>query len=164
MSNSSDSSSEKKVGNVKWFNNKAGYGFITMDEKTDNPVDVFAHYSNINVSNSQYKYLVLGEYVEFVLTPTPDGPHAFQATNITGIGGGPTLCERRRLTRDSVLEDGDEAIPVRRQIRSRSVDEDRPRASRPSKGNQVRRSEPVREVDDGEGFTTIRKKKSTVTK
>jgi len=108
--------------------------------------------------------LVLGEYVEFVLTPTPDGPHAFQATNITGIGGGPTLCERRRLTRDSVLEDGDEAIPVRRQIRSRSVDEDRPRASRPSKGNQVRRSEPVREVDDGEGFTTIRKKKSTVTK
>jgi cold shock CspA family protein len=165
MSNSSDASTEKKVGNVKWFNNKAGYGFITMDEKTDNPLDVFAHYSNINVSNSQYKYLVLGEYVEFVLTPTPDGPHAFQATNITGIGGGPTLCERRRLTRDSVLEDGDESAPVRRQPRSRpSVDEERPRPPRTARGSTGRRPVPVQDVEDSEGFTTVRKKRSPAQK
>ena len=84
MSDSS-ATNERKVGNVKWFNNKSGYGFITMGEKTDSPTDVFVHYSNINVSNSQYKYLVQGEYVEFVLTPTPEGPHAFQATAVLSL-------------------------------------------------------------------------------
>jgi cold shock CspA family protein len=160
MSDSSVPVINRKVGNVKWFNNKAGYGFITVGENTDSPMDVFAHYSNINVSNSQYKYLVQGEYVEFVLTPTPEGPHEFQATAITGIEGGPTLCERRRLNRDSLPEEGEEA-PVRRQPRT----DDRPRTARPSaKATVVRRkpssSEKVSQDVDEEGFKRVARRKS----
>lgn len=154
---SDSSATDRKVGNVKWFNNKAGYGFITVGEKSDSPVDVFVHYSNINVSNSQYKYLVQGEYVEFVQTPTPEGPHAFQATAVTGIEGGPTLCERRRITRDSSLEEGPEA-PVRREARPRT--EDRPRPPRTQRQPATRKPAPSREGDvDEEGFKTIRKRK-----
>ena len=166
MTESSDTT-ERRVGNVKWFNNKAGYGFITIGEKTDTPTDVFVHYSNINVSNSQYKYLVQGEYVEFVLTPTPEGPHAFQATAITGIEGGPTLCERRRVTRDASAGDEDEngqaaaPSPVRRQPRT----DDRPRGPRPQRTSSApgapRRplqKEKERDVDD-EGFKTVKKRR-----
>jgi cold shock CspA family protein len=154
---SDSSATDRKVGNVKWFNNKAGYGFITVGEKSDSPVDVFVHYSNINVSNSQYKYLVQGEYVEFVQTPTPEGPHAFQATAVTGIEGGPTLCERRRVTRDSSTDEGQEA-PVRRESRPRT--EDRPRAPRTQRTPTTRKPAPTREGDvDEEGFKTVRKRK-----
>ena len=44
MSSESDSTT-RHIGNVKWFNNKAGFGFITMGENTDTPKDIFAHYS-----------------------------------------------------------------------------------------------------------------------
>jgi len=97
---SSDTSS-KMVGQVKWFNNKAGYGFITV-KSDDESKDIFAHYSNINVDNSQYKYLVQGEYVEFLLEKTDSGKHEFQATSIKGINGGPIMCE----TRKTVTSDG----------------------------------------------------------
>lgn len=53
------------TGQVKWFNSKSGYGFITI--KSDCPKkdsDIFVHYTNITTS-SQYKYLMQGEYVEF---------------------------------------------------------------------------------------------------
>ena len=158
MSDSSVNCCDRKVGNVKWFNNKAGYGFITVGEKTDSPIDVFVHYSNINVSNSQYKYLVQGEYVEFVLTPTPEGPHAFQATAVTGIEGGLTLCERRRLNRDSLPEEGEE-MPVRRQPRT----DDRPRNTRPaSKATVVRRKPAPSEKEDvdEEGFKRVARRKT----
>ena len=50
------------IGKVKWFNNKAGYGFITVSEKGDyNGKDIFTHFTAIKVTNSQYKYLVQGE-------------------------------------------------------------------------------------------------------
>lgn len=158
MSDSSVTVTDRKVGNVKWFNNKAGYGFITVGENTDSSMDVFAHYSNISVSNSQYKYLVQGEYVEFVLTPTPEGPHAFQATSITGINGGLTLCERRRLNRDSMNEEGDEAV-VQRQPRR----DDSQRRPQTAKGQSVRRkpsgaSKVADDVDD-EGFKTVKRRK-----
>ena len=154
---SDSSATDRKVGNVKWFNNKAGYGFITVGEKTDSPLDVFVHYSNINVSNSQYKYLVQGEYVEFVQTPTPEGVHAFQATAVTGIEGGPTLCERRRITRDSSVDEGQE-VPVRREVRPRT--EDRPRPQRTQRPPTTRKPAPTREGDvDEEGFKTVRKRK-----
>jgi cold shock CspA family protein len=156
MSDSS-ATTERKVGNVKWFNNKAGYGFITMGEKSDSPIDVFVHYSNINVSNSQYKYLVQGEYVEFVLTPTPEGPHAFQATSVTGIEGGPTLCERRRANREYTGEDNEQVAPVRRQ-----TTEDRPRLQRSSSNTVVKRRPVSKNAEadvDAEGFKTVKHKR-----
>ena len=46
-------------GRVKWFNNKAGYGFITVMDSIDDsmPEDVFAHHSAICVSEEQYSIL-----------------------------------------------------------------------------------------------------------
>ena len=60
--------------------------------------DIFAHYSSIRVTNSQYKYLVQGEYVEFKLVKSDNEKHEYHAMDITGIMGGPILCETRRQT------------------------------------------------------------------
>lgn len=157
MSSSDSVSTERKIGNVKWFNNKAGFGFITMGENTDSPKDVFAHYSNINVKNSQYKYLVQGEYVEFDLSPTTEGEHEFQATNITGIQGGATLCERRRISREASEASLEADVPVRER-RQRPQPDARPQrvARTPSSGGPARRPRD----DDDQGFTTVRRQSS----
>ena len=88
-------SEERLIGRVKWFNNKAGYGFVTVTDGAQSGSDIFAHHSAIGVSNQQYKYLVQGEYVEFSISPTQSGTHAFQANNICGIKGGKLMCETR---------------------------------------------------------------------
>lgn len=57
----------KMTGKVKWFNNKKGYGFITIDSKVftiDNGVDVFVHYSEIE-SEKKFKGLNSGDEVAF---------------------------------------------------------------------------------------------------
>jgi cold shock CspA family protein len=95
---------DKYVGQVKWFNNKAGYGFITTTG-SDGEKDIFAHYSTIQASNAQYKYLVLGEYVEFQMTKSVNESHEYQATSITGINGGRLMCETRQLNRAASTED-----------------------------------------------------------
>ncbi len=97
-------SSEILTGRVKWFNNKRGLGFITVTDGIKSGMDVFAHHSSIMVSSPQYKYLVQGEYVEFVLTPTPDGKYEFQSTNIRGINSGKLMCETRYETSQSKVE------------------------------------------------------------
>ena len=87
------------LGRVKWFNNKAGYGFATIisnDENGDRVgQDVFAHHSGIKVDSEQYKYLVQGEYVEFNLRESDSDSHPFQSDNLTGICGGRLMCETR---------------------------------------------------------------------
>lgn len=97
---SADSTAQQTyTGVVKWFNNKAGFGFITMlDEGEHKNKDIFVHYSSIQVANSQYKYLVKGEYVDFELvhTTTPSAEHEFYAASISGIKGGLLMCETRR--------------------------------------------------------------------
>lgn len=63
-------------GNVKWFNNEKGYGFI---EYKDNE-DIFVHYSAIKQDG--YKTLTEGQLVEFQLIETEKG---LQATNVVAI-------------------------------------------------------------------------------
>ena len=65
------SSSDRLTGRVKWFNNKAGYGFITVTDGSRSGSDIFVHHSVIGVASQQYKYLVQGEYVEFDLRIFP---------------------------------------------------------------------------------------------
>jgi cold shock CspA family protein len=150
MSGDSISTTGKKIGNVKWFNNKAGFGFITIGENTDSQQDIFAHYSNINVKNSQYKYLVQGEYVEFDLTPTTEGEHAFQATNITGILGGATLCERRRISREAAEANQEGEVAVRKPRYEGSA--------RPVRKTTVRRERSTdKVVEDDDGFKTVKR-------
>lgn len=88
---------QRWIGMVKWFNNKAGFGFITVAGTGELAgKDIFAHYSAIRVEN-QYKYLVQGEYVDFVLHRSENEKHEYHATDITGMLGGPIMCETRRL-------------------------------------------------------------------
>jgi CspA family cold shock protein len=89
-------SSERFIGRVKWFNNKAGYGFITVTDGLKSGSDVFVHHSSIKVDSEQYKYLVQGEYVEFCLSETMTETHEFQAGEVSGIKGGKLMCETRR--------------------------------------------------------------------
>jgi CspA family cold shock protein len=89
-------SSERLIGRVKWFNNKAGYGFITVTDGSRSGSDIFVHHSAVDVENQQYKYLVQGEYVEFGLIKTTSGDHEWQASTVNGIKGGKLMCETRR--------------------------------------------------------------------
>jgi cold shock CspA family protein len=83
---------------VKWFNNKSGFGFITvLGEGEFSGKDVFVHYSALRVVNSQYKYLVQGEYVDFNLVKSDSDKHEFNAADITGVKGGAIMCETRKL-------------------------------------------------------------------
>lgn len=89
------SNGSTKVGCVKWFNNKAGYGFITLTEGEESN-DIFVHHSSIIVEKNQYKYLVQGEYVGFDLERV-DGNEKYthQAKHVRGVNGGPLMCETR---------------------------------------------------------------------
>jgi len=93
------SSSERFTGRVKWFNNKAGYGFITVTDGSKSGSDVFVHHSSIKVDSEQYKYLVQGEYVDFSLSDTKTADHEYQAGEVCGIKGGKLMCETRRESR-----------------------------------------------------------------
>jgi cold shock CspA family protein len=96
-----DVQSARLLGQVKWFNNKAGYGFITVSDGEQAGKDIFVHYSSIKVVNSQYKYLIQGEYVEFTLTKSTGELHEFHASDISGIKNGPLMCETRRVNRST---------------------------------------------------------------
>lgn len=97
-SGKSSSDVKRLTGLVKWFNNKSGFGFITvLSEGEHASKDIFAHYSSIRVTNSQYKYLVQGEYVDFVLVKSENENHEYHATDITGVMGGAIMCETRRV-------------------------------------------------------------------
>lgn len=90
----------KYFGKVKWFNNKSGYGFITnISEGEYKNNDLFVHHSSIIVNSDIYKYLVQGEYVEFLITTVENKEHDKQAVNVRGIYNGDLLCETRALNK-----------------------------------------------------------------
>ena len=103
---------DRLVGQVKWFNNKAGYGFITVSDGEHSGKDIFVHYTTVRVTNSQYKYLIQGEYVEFTLTKSTSGEHEYQATDVSGIKGGALMCETRRNSRMTQPAEGDVSTPA----------------------------------------------------
>ena len=90
---------ERYTGRVKWFNNKAGYGFITVTDGSKAGSDIFVHHSTIQIDTEQYKYLVQGEYVEFSLSAVSSGDHEFQAGEVSGIKGGKLMCQTRHEMR-----------------------------------------------------------------
>jgi cold shock CspA family protein len=111
---SRNTSSIRQMGQVKWFNNKAGYGFITMTGEGGVQTDIFTHYSTVRVQDTQYKFLVQGEYVEFDLVDSTSENHKFQATNVTGMNGGKLMCETRQMNRSSSSSgEGKRVYPVR---------------------------------------------------
>jgi CspA family cold shock protein len=65
-----DEKQEKLTGEVKWFSNEKGYGFISPDEGDD----VFVHHSAIKTSG--FRTLREGQKVEFGIEDSPKGPRA----------------------------------------------------------------------------------------
>ena len=119
---STDAATTGLIGKVKWFNNKAGYGFITLKEGEDTR-DIFVHYTAIRVTNSQYKYLIQGEYIQFDLEKSTDGPHEVKAVNVTGVKGGELMCETRhsvRPRRANASDDGFTPVKSKRANRTES--------------------------------------------
>ena len=96
---SSSFNDERVLGRVKWFNNRAGFGFISVLEGEKTGEDVFAHHSGISVESEQYKYLVQGEYVDFQLRASDNEEHPYQAGEVKGVKGGMLMCETRMAMR-----------------------------------------------------------------
>jgi CspA family cold shock protein len=104
-SSSVTSAPVRLTGRVKWFNNKTGFGFISVvggNDQFKDASEVFAHHSAISVSQEQYRYLVEGEYVEFSVVTNESGEHKFQAGDIRGVKGGKLFCETRHEHRGTV--------------------------------------------------------------
>jgi CspA family cold shock protein len=64
--------SERIDGEVKWFNNERGYGFILDDSEPD--IEFFVHFSSVKMEG--YKTLRAGQRVTFELKETDKGTQA----------------------------------------------------------------------------------------
>lgn len=91
----SASQSDNFLGQVKWFNARAGFGYITVMDGERKGEDVFVHHSAINVVDRMYKYLVQGEYVGFQIGKSQSTQHEFQVETVGGLGEGKLMCETR---------------------------------------------------------------------
>ena len=98
--------SNRVLGQVKWFNNKAGYGFITVSDGEHSGKDIFVHYSSINLKE-QYAYLVQGEYLELGIEKSTSDKYELQANNISGVKNGKLMCEVRRIARENNEKNGE---------------------------------------------------------
>jgi len=101
-------------GRVKWFNKKAGYGFIATGDASG--TDVFVHHSAILTESEMFRYLVEGEYVKFTIKSGETN-----AVDVTGAGGGKLMCETRQLRqssydRDSGASNRTHSAPRRKQV------------------------------------------------
>jgi len=70
-----------KTGNVKWFSNEKGYGFIEQEDGED----VFVHHSDIE--GDGYKTLKQGETVEYEIIEADKGPKAQNVVRTEGADG-----------------------------------------------------------------------------
>ena len=159
-----NTSPDRRLGRVKWFNNKAGYGFLKVVENDGKETDdVFVHHSSIKVSKEQFKYLVQGEYIDFTIGAIESGEHKFQATEVSGVNGCKLMCETRneafksRGTQGGGSEDGQSREYRVRPSRQSSfsgqrqpqqpLEEQQPRQSRPPRtAYSVKQKQPFGET------------------
>lgn len=92
------------TGRVKWFNDRRGYGYITCITEGDfKDKDIFVHHTNVRPQESKYRTLYVNEYVQFYLGEADlcydqdnnlvKTDYEHQATFVTGVLGGPLLCD-----------------------------------------------------------------------
>ena len=142
------STQERLTGQVKWFNTKSGYGFITVCDGEVAGKDIFVHYSSLNVANSQYRYLVQGEYVDFVLIKSENDKYEYHATEVGGVKGGLIMCETRRVAAESQLPRQETASRPTRSFHDNETME-----------TKVERIVETKGVDSGANFETVAKKR-----
>ena len=128
---------QRLTGKVKWFNNKSGFGFITVCDGDYSGKDIFVHFSSIRGDNSFYKYLVQGEYVDFDLVKSTSDKHEYHAVDITGIKNGEIMCQTRKLA--------DAAVRPRPPVRKYRT--------RPPESNDQDRS-----TEEDSGFVKVQRK------
>uniref|UniRef100_A0A6C0HIL1 CSD domain-containing protein n=1 Tax=viral metagenome TaxID=1070528 RepID=A0A6C0HIL1_9ZZZZ len=158
-------STTRITGRVKWFNSKAGYGFITACEGELVEKDIFVHYSSIKSDAAHYKYLTQGEYVDFSLTKPANEKHEYHAVDVSGVKGGPILCETRRLsalasraTEGADPDVADAATPVASPAPATGASaSDRKRKPRTTVVS-------VKVSSDSDGFTAVKKRAPRVKK
>ena len=80
------------LGQVKWFDNKLGYGFVTVISEEYRGDDIFVHQTNVHPLQSEYRTLLKGEYVS--LNISDDSKR--QALDVTGVLGGSLRCDEPR--------------------------------------------------------------------
>ncbi len=90
-------------GQVKWFNVKKGFGFITGEDAKD----LFVHYSGIKTDEANaFRTLYEGDKVEYEVTEGQKGP---QASNVVVTEKAPRQARPRRGSRkDEDTEDTEE--------------------------------------------------------
>ena len=110
------------VGQVKWFNNRLGYGFITIISECERRnEDIFVHQQHITPQTSDYRSLQQGEYVSFLLgkadTEGESSKHITQAVSVTGVFGGTLMCDQipRRSNAPSTTTESTKTQPPPRQ-------------------------------------------------
>lgn len=69
--------SQRKIGQVKWFNEKKGFGFITNQDGED----IFVHYKDIQ--GVGFKTLNEKDSVSFTLEQGPKGLKAQDVVRVT---------------------------------------------------------------------------------
>jgi cold shock CspA family protein len=149
--------SDLLLGRVKWFNNRAGFGFVTVLSGDKKNEDVFVHHSGINVDTEQYKYLVQGEYVSFVLKSSDSTDHPYQAGSVRGVLEGPLMCETRNENRSAREgeDDGQSREPRRGEHRGQGRGQNN-RNVRPRGGGPRSYNKP----NDGQSWVLERSNKS----
>ena len=140
--------SVKQQGRVKWFNAKAGYGFVTVqgpegegvdgqeqqkgsprgvdgqEQQKGSPREVFIHHSGLRVGKEQFRYLVEGEYVELEVKEMVGEGGAlarYQGIEVRGIGGGLLMCETRNEASASASQYKSEGVQRSEGVRREGV-------------------------------------------
>ena len=65
------------IGEVKWFNNAKGWGFIVPQDSDE---DIFVHFSSIQ--GTGYKTLTAGQIVNFSVEKGERGLHAMEVYSV----------------------------------------------------------------------------------
>jgi len=81
------------VGWTKFFSAQKGYGFLT---DLDTGREVFVHYTALQRRDRGWRGLYRGEYVAY--RPFVDENGHVSAVEVTGVGGGPLMCEANAVT------------------------------------------------------------------
>jgi len=94
------SQEDSYMGQVKWFNNQKGFGYVTIKEGPLKNEDIFTHHSAIILQNEKYKFLAEGEYVHIKVMDCEKEGFSYQAKQVNApCENGTLMCEIRTARR-----------------------------------------------------------------